>query len=214
MLIASIAVASDPHWAGIDATQLPLLQDIVFVEPACGFVARLENEPDARVRVTISSNIPSSVAVFEGLAASLDVPAKSLLSPAEHTVGSPHEHVVLRDRNLVVDVRRPAGAALELAEVLFSAAEIAEGWPADPKMGFDGTTVTVEGVSTHRVTVPSTVAAGTFLPSPVVVAPINSNRSVLSRPSDKVRVVAWDKYGRCWGRAMTIRPGALAVPAK
>lgn len=116
---------------------------------------------------------------------------------ADQARGRPGVRVVFREGTLVVDVERPAGDALELADRLFKALKHAGPWPEAPSIRV------VEGrlhVTGHwadtAITLSSQLDRSTFLPSTSPVVLDVSGRPRVPEDARWAEVRVWDVYGR------------------
>jgi hypothetical protein len=167
------------------------------VTPISGWSAPIEEEAGGQVRVFVARSDAEAAARWDEELATRP-PVRSTFPFGEVLVTSDGwSWALVRDGNLVIRIDRPGGEVLDFTQRLLDGVVDGIAWPEPPQVTVIGRTARVEGPWVNaRFTSPPRLDRRTYLPSPVTIVPSGPLEAKLPAGTSKVRVVAWDRFGR------------------
>jgi hypothetical protein len=164
-------------------------------EAASGWEAPILDDQPGRVRVWVHADVDAAKKQFASAKEGL-FPRQVPLG-ADDSAGDPGVHVVFRQGELVVEVQRPAGAAVDLGERLLKAVRDGGAWPGEPSVRVVDGLLSVAGTwSEQSVTLAPRLDRTTFRSAPTPVVRNAEGRVVVPAGTRWVEVRVWDRYGR------------------
>lgn len=182
---------------GLDPSDVPLLKEVVYLPDSWGWSAAVEDSAGGRVRVWVHQDEKQAEARYRGeLSDELAQAPQIALSVDEGTCHG-DQRCLYRQETMVVEVYRPQGEVLGLAQVLVQRASPIASWPTALKVNREEGQLHVEG-AWQRISVkgPRRFDSSTFLPKPAPVYLGTEDQRYGVPGGAEVTVIAWDRYGR------------------
>jgi hypothetical protein len=181
--LCGLADAADPLHVGIPVAGVAGLGEADFLTPELGWTAPI---PDGFVRVFVGPSEAAAASWARAAQQAITVPLPSLAGVGDEAWGDTDGLLILRDRNVALQVRVRGGeddAALAVAETMLAAMPpTAVDWPSPPAL-------VAAGEGSWRVEAPGAVAVR-FTGGAVTDA------AALTFTAPPDALVAWDAWGR------------------